>query len=157
MRECVFCGSPISACMGFVIARDFTNHKDDRHIRELCGKCALITKPEELDMKFIDQVREEERIERSLTNIYEQKTGAEIAKELGITRQAISNTLKRAIKKVYEEVGKLDATWGPFERAVVMSIIFKVDEVELTKFVRLFPPALRKEIETDAKGRMPGK
>ena len=84
------------------------------------------------------------------------KTGAEIAKELGISRQAVSQTLKRAMAKVYVETKKVEKGWGPFEVAAAMSIMFNVDEVEMSKFFKLFPPKIRKEIEDDAVKRMPG-
>lgn len=80
-------------------------------------------------------------------------TGAQIARELGITRQAVSNNLKRAMSKVYAEVKKTEKGWGPFETAVAMSQMFGVEQdspEELKKFFKLFPPKLRKEIEQDA-------
>lgn len=79
-------------------------------------------------------------------------TGAQIAKELGITRQAISNTLKRAMDKVFAETKKLEKGMNNFEVAVMMSQIFGVDqdsEEELKKFFKLFNPATRKKIEQD--------
>lgn len=79
-------------------------------------------------------------------------TGAAIAKELGITRQAVSNTLKRALTKVYKETKNIDKNWDNFEVAVAMSQMFGVDqdsEEELKKFFKLFPPAIRKDIEKD--------
>ena len=83
-----------------------------------------------------------------------QMSGAEIAKELGITRQGVSNTLKRAMKKMFQEFKKVDKTWGDFETAVAMAQGFNDivdDEVELKKFFKLFPPDIRKKIEADAK------
>jgi len=82
-------------------------------------------------------------------------TGAEIAKELGISRQAVSNTLKRAMKKVYIEAKKLEK-WSPFEAAVALSQMFGQD-ADLNKFFRLFPPDVRKEITDDAKEKFKGK
>jgi len=55
-------------------------------------------------------------------------TGAEIARELNITRQAVSNNLKRAMTKVYNEVSKSEKTWGPFEVATAMSQMFGVEQ-----------------------------
>ena len=84
--------------------------------------------------------------------IYEQKTGAQIGRELGITRMAVSNTLKRAMAKVFDETKKLDKTWNNFEAAVAMSQIIGVDQdssEELKKFFKLFPPKIRTAIETD--------
>lgn len=52
-RKCVFCSTPIDACMGGVVASDFLklleglNTSDE--VREVCGKCALARNPEELE------------------------------------------------------------------------------------------------------------
>jgi len=106
-------------------------------------------------MGFREHIKETSIIDTSLDTIIEAKTmtGAEIARELKITTQAVSNTLKRAMAKVYDEVKKTDPEWGPFDRAVVMSQVFNVAQdssEELKKFFKLFPPKIRKEIEADA-------
>jgi predicted DNA-binding protein YlxM (UPF0122 family) len=102
-------------------------------------------------------IKEQEQSEFNIKQLTEQKTGAEIAKELKISRQAVSQALKRAMTKVYKETSKLDKTWGPFEVAVVMSQIFNVDDEDLSKFIRLFPPDIRKEVEEDGKKLMVGR
>jgi len=92
--------------------------------------------------------------------VYEQKTGAEIGRELGITRMAVSNTLKRAMTKVFDETKKLDKSWNNFEAAVAMSQIIGVDQdsaEELKKFFKLFPPKVRSKIEADGAKLMPKK
>jgi predicted transcriptional regulator len=78
--------------------------------------------------------------------------GADIAREIGITRQAVSNILKKAMGKVYIEVGKLDKTMKPFEISCMMLRILDVpsDSDEIKKFYNLFPPKIKKEIEKDA-------
>ena len=38
-RKCLFCGTPIHACMGYVLARDFLARSQT--VRELCGKCVF--------------------------------------------------------------------------------------------------------------------
>lgn len=78
--------------------------------------------------------------------------GSEISEELGITRQAVSNILKRAMKKFYIQVKKVDPNWGPFERSCAMMRMLRVDnnEEEIKKFYMLFPPDIRDEIEKDA-------
>ena len=108
-------------------------------------------------MGIRNYIKEQEIQDFNIQQLMEQRTGAEIAKELGISRQAVSQALKRALKKVYKETRKLDKTWDAFETAVAMSQIFNVDDDDLTKFVRLFPPDIRKEIEEDGKKRMAGK
>ena len=102
-------------------------------------------------------IKESEQQNYNIKQLTEQKTGAEIARELGITRQAVSGALKRAMKKVYKETRALDKTWGPFETATVMSMIFNVGDDDMSKFVRLFPPDIRKEIEEDGKKLMVGR
>lgn len=78
--------------------------------------------------------------------------GAEIAKELGITRQAVSNILKKAMRKFYNQAKCVDDTWGPFERSCAMMRMLNVDHVEeeIKKFYNLFPKDIRDEIEQDA-------
>jgi len=87
------------------------------------------------------------------TEISEQMSGAAIAKELGISRQAVSNTLKRAMKKAYIEARKIDKS-SPFEAAVILSQIFDQGEDDIKKFFKLFPPDIRKEIEADAREKL---
>jgi len=54
MRACIFCMCKITACMGFVIARDFVNKRNP--IREVCGKCVLIKSLSELDEKLQEKI-----------------------------------------------------------------------------------------------------
>lgn len=83
------------------------------------------------------------------------KTGEEIAKDIGISRQAVSQHLKRAIRKFYTETKKLDSSWGPFDTAVVMSVMLNIGESDLNKFLSLFPPMLKKKIKDDARSKLP--
>ncbi len=78
--------------------------------------------------------------------------GEEIAKSLGVTRQNVSNLLKRAMKKVYYEVSKLDESWSPFQIATVITQMFNVtNQEDITKMFNLFPPDIKQCIESDAK------
>jgi hypothetical protein len=75
--------------------------------------------------------------------------GSEIAVELGgMSRQAVSNTLKKAMKKFYKEVKKLDSSWTPFECVCTMMRMFNIpnDDVEIKKFFTLFPPDIKAEV-----------
>lgn len=47
MRHCIRCNTQLTACMGFCLARDVIEGRG--LVRELCGRCALITEPEQLD------------------------------------------------------------------------------------------------------------
>lgn len=88
-----------------------------------------------------------------------EKSGADIAKELGITRQAVSNTLKRALKKVFTEMKKQNPEWDAFQIAVALAQGWETANTaaEMKKFFKLFPPAVRKEIEQAAAKYYPGK
>jgi len=107
-------------------------------------------------MSIRKHFEESEIEEMTMDILFEQTdtpmTGAKIAKELGITRQAVSNTLKRALDKAFIEAKKIDKSWDNFGAAVALSQIFGVDqdsEEELKKFFKLFKPATRKMIEQD--------
>jgi predicted transcriptional regulator len=78
--------------------------------------------------------------------------GTEIANELGVTRQAISNILRRTMKKFYLQTRKLDKDWGPFETSCAMLRMLNVDNdiAEVKKFYLLFPKDIRDKIEADA-------
>lgn len=78
--------------------------------------------------------------------------GSAIAVKLGITRQAVSNILKRAMKKYYLQTKKMDPEWGPFECSCAMMRMLGVanNAEEIKKFYNLFPPDVRDEIEKDA-------
>ena len=90
--------------------------------------------------------------------IFEEMSGAQIAKELGITRQAVSQTIKRALAKMYKALKKENKT-SPFETAANIAIGLEMgdDDADWKKFYKLFPPAIRKEIEDDAKSLMVGR
>jgi len=88
--------------------------------------------------------------ERDFSNIVRPMTGTEIAEELGIKRQAVSNTLKRSLKKLYYGMKKMNNT-KPFETLVHVALGLNVAENEMRKFYKLFPPDVRREIKNDAK------
>ena len=104
-------------------------------------------------------IMEAEKMDRDFSDIDRPMSGTEIAKKLGITRQAVSNTLKRSMAKAYQAMKKEDKT-EPFETAVNMmiglGINLNADKMEIKKFFKLFPPDIRKAIEMDAKKVMPG-
>lgn len=83
-------------------------------------------------------------------------SGAEIAKELGVTRQAVSNTLKRTLDKLHKAVKKDHPEFDNFDAAVSIMEFLDVEESETAKFFKLFPPKTRSKIEEDAKKLMGG-
>lgn len=111
-------------------------------------------------MSIKEFIKETEEIDQSLNELSESKTGAEIARELNISRQGVSNTLKRAMKKVFLEFRKLDKEWDAFDTAVALAMgigDLTEDEIELKKFFKLFPPDIRKQIEADGEKKLPKK
>jgi len=68
-------------------------------------------------------------------------SGAEIARELHITRQDVSQILKRGLNKVFKTLSSKSPDLSPFEILVDMSLMLDVEqsEEELGKFFRLFP------------------
>ncbi len=106
-------------------------------------------------MAIRDFIVEDEKVDKTVGQLWESMTGAEIAKELGITRQAVSNTLKRAMKKMFIAMKKENPTMSDFDVAVSLQVGLGVDDVDVKKFFKLFPPDIRKKIEASAKEMMP--
>jgi len=77
-------------------------------------------------------------------------SGEEIAQELGTTRQYISNTLKSAMTKVFDNAQKQFPDLGPYEVAMELIKILQVDEEDVGNFYNLFPPRIRELIKKDA-------
>ena len=83
-------------------------------------------------------------------------TGTEIAKKLNISRQAVSNILRRALSKVFRQTKRMylkNAGKIPnnFEIINDISQMFNVDDDDLKKFYRMFPSEIRKKIKADAR------
>jgi predicted transcriptional regulator len=79
--------------------------------------------------------------------------GTDIAKELGVSRMAVSQSLKRSLKKIYYLLKKSNRHYDPFEIAVTMSQILRVSldcENEVNKFFNLFPMEIKEEIRNYA-------
>lgn len=82
------------------------------------------------------------------------KSGAEIARELGISRQSVSQALKRGVKKMYLSLINHPNVEGPWDVVRGMVEFFGIDEeTDLQQFIRLFPPDIQKEIQEDARTR----
>jgi len=93
---------------------------------------------------------------RSGEDEFRPMSGSDIAEILGISRMAVSQALKRSLKKVYFLLKKANRHLDPFDIAVTMSQIFKVsldNDKEMIKFFNLFPSEIKKEIKTNAKDK----
>lgn len=80
---------------------------------------------------------------------------AEIGDELGITRQAVSQTLKRAVKKVYNNVIDLEDSEGsPWIAFNIMSNFFGItDQKDVNMFMNMLPKKIQGEILKDARDK----
>ena len=76
-------------------------------------------------------------------------SGSEIEEELKVSRQNISQILKRALRKAFYFIKKQDSSMSPFEIACYLAMMFKVDRssLEMRKFFNLFPPDVKELIE----------
>ena len=79
-----------------------------------------------------------------------QMSGTEVAKELGMTRQAVSSTTKKALPKVYLNVRAEMPKLGPFDAFMEAAKRLHMRE-QAGKLLRLMPKKYKEEIQQDAK------
>lgn len=85
-------------------------------------------------------------------NYLKARTGSEISRELDISRQAVSQSLKRAIIKVYEGLLIEEICDTPTESLMFMREWFGVqDDEDIQQFYDLFPKYIKDEIMNDAR------
>ena len=80
---------------------------------------------------------------------------AEIGDKLGITRQAVSQTLKRSVKKVYNNIINLDDSEGsPWIAFSIISKFFGItDQKDVNMFMNMLPKNIQGDILKDARNR----
>ncbi len=81
-------------------------------------------------------------------------SGSEIARQLGITRQTVSATTKRALGKMYKSVKASDMVDNPFDAMVVLMSMCNISDgaiEDVSSFLSLFP----EKIQTEVKGSIP--
>jgi hypothetical protein len=85
--------------------------------------------------------------------------GASIAEVLNITRQDVSQLLKRALRKIFTYLSNDDPYMSDFEIIVYISQLLNVEQTpeDLNKFYKLFPGDIRKKIKESALGRFSDK
>ena len=90
---------------------------------------------------------EKDELEKSVRNapIDIPMSGADVARELNITRQNTSQILKRALRKVFYFIRKNDPEMSDFEVACYVSEMLGVDKKqdEMIKFFKLFPKEIK--------------
>ena len=79
-------------------------------------------------------------------------SGSEIARAEGITRQAVSQTLKSGVRKVYNEILRQRIADNPFDAVCAMMVGFGLHEAtqdDITDFIFLLPMDIRREVKKD--------
>jgi len=100
--------------------------------------------------KYIKYMNEQISATKQMTNV-------EIAKELGTTKQYITNTIKSALRKIYKNIKEDHEEFSPFEIFQAMALALGVEkQKDLSIFFGLMPPELRKKIKEDARGKFRG-
>lgn len=97
--------------------------------------------------KFTDEINESNRIDEKFDLLFEVMSGNDIARELGITKQAVNATLQRAMKKVFLAVKDENKDKNAFEVAAIMLQMMNIPDSEVKWFFKSFPTAIKKEIE----------
>jgi len=88
--------------------------------------------------------------------IYEKQkpmNGSEIARELGMTRQAISYSIRKSMKKLYKRVINLGLAEKPFQVILVLmeSLNINSNVEDLKEFIKLFDDDIIKLVMDDAR------
>lgn len=78
-------------------------------------------------------------------------SGSEVARELGISRQAVSQTLRRTMGKLYKLVLERGYEDTPTGAVMFLQNMLNVsEEDDVRDFYDLFPPRIQKQIHEDA-------
>lgn len=83
-------------------------------------------------------------------------TASEISKELGITRQGVSQALKSGLRKLYRKILRTKIADTPFDAICAMMCCFglhRASHDEVVDFIYLLPNDIRRELEKDAKNQ----
>ena len=77
---------------------------------------------------------------------------ADIAKNLKVSRSAVSQSLKRSIKKIYDRLSNKNKSLSSIEIICIMAELFNVkSQLEYKKFFNLFPEKVKGEVYDDAR------
>jgi len=78
-------------------------------------------------------------------------TGQDVANYLNISRSAVSQSLKRSIKRIFYRLKKNNNIFSTVEIIATMAVVFNVNtESEYRNFFRLFPENIKGEVHEEA-------
>lgn len=105
---------------------------------------------EKLLAKFPSKIKREIKNAQAPTGPFlPQKSGTEVAKEMGMTRQAVSSASKKGLPKAYQNVRNMYPKLNPFEAFMEMAKSLGMRE-QAGKLLRLMPKKIQDEIKKDA-------
>jgi len=98
-------------------------------------------------MKFENYLYEKQILEKILTGPFEDPmSGSEIGKKLGVSRAAISSTIKKALPKYWKGFKEHYPDADPWELFWIIAQTTGMTN-EPDKLLKLFPSDIRKEVE----------
>jgi len=80
--------------------------------------------------------------------------GSEIAKNLGMTRQAVSYSIRKSMKKMYKRVINLGLAEKPFDTILVLMEVLNVGSnstSDIKEFLKLFDDDILELVKKDAR------
>jgi len=99
---------------------------------------------------ILEKKEDSEEIDCVAYETYVNMSGTEVADELGITRQAVCQSLKKSIKKIYYRIKNIYQSSSPIEILAIMATMFNIySESEYKKFFNLFPPNIKGEVHAE--------
>jgi predicted transcriptional regulator len=76
----------------------------------------------------------------------------DVAKHLKLSRSAVSQSLKRSIRKIYNKMRKENKILSSIEIMCIMADVFNVkSQIEYKKFFNLFPSHVKGEVYEEAR------
>lgn len=83
------------------------------------------------------------------------KNNTEIAKEMHLSRQAVSKILKKSLTKVYKNIMNNDLAESPWDALLTMATMFGIrdntQESDVKDFYDLLPDYIKEEVKLDLK------
>ena len=80
--------------------------------------------------------------------------GSQIAEQLGISRQSVSYSIRRSMKKLYKKVISMGLADRPFDAVLVLMDVLNVgnkDESDIKNFLKLFDKKTIDSVMEDAR------
>lgn len=80
-------------------------------------------------------------------------SGAQIASELGISKQAVSHTIRKSMNAMYRHILKKGMADSPFEAILVLMMVLGVENNNMTdikQFLKLFDKRIIERVKMEA-------